>query len=162
MPVVTRVWLRREGCFEQPHTDRASYDQTKRISTQKNQIRSDGFPKNVQNKILSTLSVRCCSTHFVSPSAVLLADLLVAKAMVFTFVGLQERNVRLLTNSRRLQSEKQGPSRARKATARKPQNKKSPRPTPLTGREHVGGGSRGKKTVGAAQCFPVSRIAEKS
>jgi len=55
-----------------------------------------------------------------------------------------ERSIRVMTNSRRSQGEKQWAGRGRETTARKPQNKKSPRPTPLTEREHVGGGSRGK------------------
>jgi hypothetical protein len=48
--------------------------------------------------------------------------------------GRQVRSIRLLTNSRRCQ----------RSGARRPQQgsriTKSPRPTPLTGREHVGGG----------------------
>ena len=59
-------------------------------------------------------------------------------------------------NSRRSQSEKQWASRGRE-TAVKKTNNKSPRLTPLTGREHVGGGSRGKSPDSARGPCPKSR-----
>jgi hypothetical protein len=52
--------------------------------------------------------------------------------------GQKERKIRLMTNSHKSQSEKLA------ADSKEAAQQKGPRPTPLTGREHVGGGSRGK------------------
>ena len=59
-------------------------------------------------------------------------------------IGAREQ-VRLMTNSRKAQSEKLATGGGRETTAVKPGNKRGPRPAPLTGRAHVGGGSRGKR-----------------
>ena len=53
-----------------------------------------------------------------------------------------------MTNSRKSQSEKLATGGGRETTAVKPGNKLGPRPAPLTGRAHVGGGSRGKIQAG--------------
>jgi hypothetical protein len=50
-----------------------------------------------------------------------------------------------MTNSRKSQSEKLATGGGRETTAVKPDNKLGPRPAPLTGRAHEGGGSRGKR-----------------
>ena len=55
-----------------------------------------------------------------------------------------ERQIRLMTNSHKSQSEKLATGGGRETTAEKPDKQRGPRPTPLTGRAHVGGGSRGK------------------
>ena len=43
-----------------------------------------------------------------------------------------ERNIRVMTNSHESQSEKQLASRGRETAAKKPHDKKGPRPAPLT------------------------------
>ena len=61
------------------------------------------------------------------------------------------RQIRLMTNSHKSQSEKLA------ADSKEAAQQKGPRPTPLTGREHVGGGSRGKSPNPAPGPYPRSR-----